>query len=766
MRNVSKKIISLVAAATLLGTTFAMTSCGGKSYKGDTLDVTITDAAAVSNGGFAVEKDDYVYFVNGAEDYTASNKYGDVTKGALMRVKKSDLGKVGAETDVVVPLLFVSQSTESGIFIYGDRVYFATPTTDKNLSGEVENSWIDFKSAKLDGSEVMKDYYFRLKNNATNYRFVEVDDVVYCMYEEDGALKSYNVETGKTNVLVKGAKSTFFFDKNDATNPNVYYTMGVEYDMDSENPSSPDYDQLYCVNAAATAKANASEASYTTSNGKTYDFDKEFLQESEKDCDFNDYATYPYVNLGELVLDGVGLNNVNLNGMSQFNEDKESSPATPDGYQYTISSHQNGGVYFTRAEVTKTASDAENTKLYYVATEDVAADEWNAIDGNGSDSVDVVALDTTNASASAVFYITEEGAHEYLYLSSDILYRAGQPVNGVEETVALAYKLSGATLWKIDGDYLYYQATGTNGNSLSRINYTGDEDKYNPLLVEDEYKPLTLAYVDWNSSWYKPEIIGDTVLYSNAQSFGSVAYNYIYTAKLGTTADLIAANELYEDIQEEIGEANIDAQAVMNYVFRTGKTDAYEAVKDLYDEDQIEEIEEFLAKEYKESNFINMLGKLADDDAEAIENAWVDSLLSEDVVEEEKGLATWAICLIVAGGVIIVAAAVLIPLLISMKKKQAKKAEDDAIVNAAKRKKIDTTDDKTIDVYADETAEETPVEEAVAEEAVEEVVEETPVEEVAEPVVEEAPAEEVAPVVEEAPAEEVAEPAEEEKKDE
>ena len=78
----------------------------------------------------------------------------------------------------------------------------------------------------------------------------------------------------------------------------------------------------------------------------------------------------------------------------------------------------------------------------------------------------------------------------------------------------------------------------------------------------------------------------------------------------------------------------------------------------------------------------------------------------------ESGLSTLAIWLIVIGSVIVVAAAVAIPTVIILKKKAAKKREEEATVNAYKRKKIDTTDDKSIDVYADEK----PAEEAKAEE--------------------------------------------------
>ena len=92
-------------------------------------------------------------------------------------------------------------------------------------------------------------------------------------------------------------------------------------------------------------------------------------------------------------------------------------------------------------------------------------------------------------------------------------------------------------------------------------------------------------------------------------------------------------------------------------------------------------------------------------DAEAIDEAWENSLRSEEEAEEQSGLPGWAIALIVTGSVLVVLAAALIPTLIVISKKKAKAKAAEETVNAYKRKKIDTTDDKTIDVYADEDAE-------------------------------------------------------------
>lgn len=724
MRNNGKKILSLVAAATFLGATFAFAGCDDKNYSGEKLnDYVSSQNAATSNGGFAVEKDGFIYFINGAESNTAENKYGDVVKGALMRISKSDLESGNyANVKTVVPMLFVAQNFNSGIYIYGDYVFYATPTTDKNLNGEVENSWIDFKCAKLDGTETMKNYYFRLQNNASTYRFVEEGNAVYCLYEEDSALKSYKVaengvpvQDGKATILVKGAKSSFFYDTKDLTNPNVYYTMSVVYDADSENSQTASYDQLYCVNAAATATVDAEKAAYTVSGGKTYDFDEAYMKAQNKTAkenkedepyDFNDYTTYPYVNLGSLVLDGIGANS---SKETQFNTNSKADALSPDGYNYTISSYQNGGVYFTRAEVTKTSSEGENTKLYYLGDTASSAADWNSVTANQT-ALTTVALDTTNATSSAIYYITESGKHEYLYVADNILYKAQQPdEKGESNAIEMAYNVTSATLWTLEGDYLYYYVSGDNGNNLVRINYTGAANDYNRFLATDDYKPLKVAYVDYNSGWYAPEFFGDTVLFSGAQADGSTSYNYIYAAKLGTAEEIKSLNEKYEAVQDYIEEysANTALQSAMKYYFYTGERALFDNVKDLYNDYQIEEFEKFVADtELVEYNyFVKLVGAINEDDKDAIEEGWANTLLTEDEDDEDgDGLPTWAIWTIVGASVVVVAAAVVVIVCVSKKKAAAKKAAAET-VNAYKHKKIDTTDDKSIDVYADDEEE-------------------------------------------------------------
>ncbi len=759
----SKKIISIAAAAVLGLSTLALAGCGSKEYKGEKLEGYDSAATVSSNGGFVVEKGDYVYFINGKEESTVDNTYGKVVKGALMRISKADLaaGK-GEEAKIVLPSLLVSGNYDSGIYIYGDYVYYATPTTDKNNDGSIANASLDFKRAKLDGSEAPMDgknnYFFRLASNSVKYRFVEEEGNVYCLYEENSQLKSYSVATGKTTVLVSGA-SGFYYDKQDLSSPVVYYTMSVSQDLDKTTPTSQPYNQIFSVSAGNTVEVDSAKAAYKAKNAKgdvvaEYDFDEKFMKDNAKDkgYDLGDYTTYPYVNLGQLVLDGIGSQiDAFPSHVVMTNEQKafKAQAGEPMGYTYTLRAQENGGLYFTRASVVK--NDSVDAKLCYIPT---ARANWNAITSNGSAAT--VAANTEKASDTALYEI-DNGVHSYIYLDGSILKKATTDANGnVTSEISLTHDASSVTLWKTAGDYLYYYGAGTNGKNVARINYKGAQEDYG-FLGDKEYDPVTLPLVDWSDSWYKPETVtvdGETILlYPNAQSFGSdsVAYNYIYATKLGANEQITENAEKIEEINEYIdGFTNAALKSLMKCYFRNGNGatyDADEGVRALYSEKQVKEYDAFKAefgegKKFAgalESDFIYLVGRMNKTDKEAVETSWANYLLTETADDaDEDGLETWAIVLIVCGGALVVAAAVLIPVIVCAKRKKARKAKEEAIVSAYKRKKIDTTDDKSIDVYADEepveTVEETveaPVEEGT-QEATEEVAEapvEAPVEE-------------------------------------
>lgn len=134
MQKKGKKFLLLLLTLALSAGTMA--ACDSSIRRDPLEGYESSENAAQSNGGFVVKKDNWYYFINGAEDYTADNTFGKVVKGSLMRIGEEDLAAGNyTKADIVVPQLVVSQDYTSGIFIYGDYVYYATPNTTKNMQG-------------------------------------------------------------------------------------------------------------------------------------------------------------------------------------------------------------------------------------------------------------------------------------------------------------------------------------------------------------------------------------------------------------------------------------------------------------------------------------------------------------------------------------------------------------------------------------------------------------------------------------------------------
>lgn len=758
MRNTFKKVTSLLAATLITTTAFSFVGCSSGGYAPQNLQGSVA-GEAISNGGFAVEKGDFVYFINGSEEYTANNTLGKVKKGALMRIAKADLSAREYDAvEMVVPSLFVAQDMTAGIFLYGDYVYYASPTTEKERDGKVANSYLSFHKAKLDGSsteEQIKDYLFRLDDNTTKYRYVEVDGVVYCVYVDgtDKVLYSFNTKTGEKTTLVEGASSDFFFDTVDLENPTVYYTMAVTEDIDSENPVTLNYNQLYAVRADATAevKKSGNTVSYEVSGGYTYSFDHGYLSDKVDGYKEDDYTTFPYVNLGTLVLDGKG-SSLTSSPETQYNHDADSTPATPNGYTYNPQNYSNGELFFTRKDVNASMSDGDGSELYYLSDATKGASDWKSIGGNARVDVSKIALSTTNASATALYEpyaIPGDNAeyHRYIYTSGSKIHRATAKYDGtIVESVVLATGMDSATLLKTEGDYLYYYKSGINGNHLYRVKYNGNADCYGGLTLTDEYEPLRILDVDWNADWYVPELVcGDKLLYSNAQSFGGVSYNYINVVDLKganglmTNEELKAFNEKQEEVEKYFKEFENsgykELAKTLRYYFRTGETKVFDefiaeakaqGYKDhyRYSEYELNEFALFTSHEgdyaemFKdgdryydvESYFYSIIGVMKDADAKAIAEVWKSSeyikpLPKLEVAKDDTAKLVWTI-VGVAAGVLVLATAITIPLVIRHKKKAKLKA-DLAATAVRKRASIDTTDDKSIDVYEVESTEET-----------------------------------------------------------
>lgn len=759
MRKFPKTLLTIFTAAVMSAGAMSLAACSAAFTPANGLP----SGEVSSNGGFVVEKGEYVYFINGVESSSSDNTYGSVVKGALMRAKKADVesGKNGAE--MIVPSLMVASDYTAGIFIYGERVYFATPSTTRDLSGNALNNYLDFKSAKLDGSDVVT--YFNLEDSSTHYRFVEDGNSVYLVYERENDLVSYNTST-KTSTLLAADVTSYAFDKSDATNPVIYYTMSVQDGIDVEGGASArQYNQIYRVSASET------EGKYT------YTFDEDYLKDHDNEA--------PYTNLGEMVLDGIGTMYTSM--PTQFSSVtghlSDAKPIASAGYSYTLQSYQNGGLYFTRNELASTSSVGEDGWLYYLG-EDKLASSWNSVSGNAVSNLDVIDQNTDHANEHALFYL-ENGQHHYLYVDNGNMFRADiteSTANGnvslSKEETLVARNVTDAGLVCADNSdskyhYVYYTLSSGSGTSINRAVYNGTADDYSLLgYGENEaFRPVQILNIEHANNWYDFEVIDGVVYFADAESIGSTSYNYISAVNLKNAdgvmdnLEIKAFNDLYAeimgggDVTGYIGEMGQDYSSLamaLRYYFYLGKDNLfYAAAEDLEDyefelsgeyltyesslfqtninfavengkketylySEEVQELfrnyvegkgdsAEFVAdgESYRtRSYFINRIGQMDESDAQRMASYWKEALEHYTIPEEtDSGLPGWAWALIGVGiGVVVIAAAIVVVIIVRKKKVGGEEEEEKIFV--------DTTDDKDIDVYAENDL---PAENEVAE---------------------------------------------------
>ena len=242
-----KKLIALLL--TVLAMAFCLTGCKDK------VDTVPYENGVVKsgNGTFAVEKGDYLYFVNGVASNFTDNKMGSVEKGALYRVKLTEMGNKNANVELVIPKLMTTGSATNGVFIYGDNVFYASPYDEKDKTGTVRSDYVDFRSFNLKDASSERITYE--KNSVSKYQFLTNGNKVYLAYEysetvdsvETKKLKVVDASNGDSVYSVDGYSTLFFADDNQG---KIFFAK-TAYSDDLEAAES--FSEIYCYTAGNTS---------------------------------------------------------------------------------------------------------------------------------------------------------------------------------------------------------------------------------------------------------------------------------------------------------------------------------------------------------------------------------------------------------------------------------------------------------------------------------------------------------------------------------
>lgn len=211
-----KKIIPVIICLALVLGAFSGCSVGTTRITGEQ----DTSYQVIGNGGNSVQYGNYVYFINGTKGYEDAdgkqNTYGNVTKGALYRVRlngqKDDSDpslfsiaadengsefvtydgvdyynnlKRFADVQLIAPkVIGTTGYGEGGIYIFDEWIYYASPNNEKGRDGNVQVTFTDFFRTNLSSGKTYKIYTTDAESASSPYSFSKFGGKVYltCYY--------------------------------------------------------------------------------------------------------------------------------------------------------------------------------------------------------------------------------------------------------------------------------------------------------------------------------------------------------------------------------------------------------------------------------------------------------------------------------------------------------------------------------------------------------------------------------------------------------
>ena len=211
----------LVVIACVFCSAFAFAGCNNGLKGGPE-----SSSVVYGNGGLAVVKGDYVYYVNGYTNYadvTSKSKNSNVKKSALYRTKLVN-GKLDytynekdteqkysntlTSTEVVVSKVVGHENT--ALYIYDNNIYYSTPNTDKDREGNVKNEYLDFYATNLNGTGTKHIYKTQSSSSNQKYAFTKIGKTVYLLCYDGTNLVVVNTSNKSVKTISNAVTSVEF----------------------------------------------------------------------------------------------------------------------------------------------------------------------------------------------------------------------------------------------------------------------------------------------------------------------------------------------------------------------------------------------------------------------------------------------------------------------------------------------------------------------------------------------------------------------------
>ena len=210
--------------------TFTMIVCSMIVFSGckDNPEVFTTTNIA-SNGNGVVVKDNVLYYINGTTE-NRTDGGADLQQSAIYKMNlDADGNPIEGATKVYAINAGVAGSQ---LYCFGDYLYFATPSTSKNSSGQTISNRTNFSRVKIDGTGYQVLYTSKTDKEIEYSYYLLDENSLYLVLLEENDLVSVKIgQKCKVETLAEDIISAVFADGNNtanATEQYIYYSKEPE----------------------------------------------------------------------------------------------------------------------------------------------------------------------------------------------------------------------------------------------------------------------------------------------------------------------------------------------------------------------------------------------------------------------------------------------------------------------------------------------------------------------------------------------------------
>ncbi len=282
-----KKLTKILICFMLCVFGFGLVACGDPRTKEEkSFTYPTSGDQTYGNGGLAVRKGNYIYFVNGYNSVeNISNKKDSYTLGSLMLMKLGSNGEIVTDDNGLIKDDYYITMHEklcgyeaTNLFIHGNYLYFVSPCLENESGDEVwAKERVVFNRIKLDkSSEVEEVYSSGVKYDNLEYQYyvdggklyilaLEKGDSYYEDYGKDALIRvnassksSSVVATDVSEVLFADNANEIFFTKHSSSDEKYYLKQYKIADNEAINYNS--FDKTFDIIAVENGKVFVSIA--------------------------------------------------------------------------------------------------------------------------------------------------------------------------------------------------------------------------------------------------------------------------------------------------------------------------------------------------------------------------------------------------------------------------------------------------------------------------------------------------------------------------